>query len=49
MDSVEDCYLAKEKGQGLDYCNILSSAYDTLTCLTETSCCISFPALWTTF
>lgn len=44
-----DCYLAKEKGCGVDYCNILSFAYHTLTFLTETSCCISVPALWTTF
>lgn len=43
-----DCYLAKEKGCGVDYCNILSFTYHTLTFLTETSC-ISVPALWTTF
>lgn len=49
MESEEDCYLVKGKSHGLDYNNILSSAYDTLTCLTETSCYISVPALWHTF
>jgi len=40
MESAEDYCLAKEKGHGLDNYNILSSAYDSLTCLTETSCYI---------